>query len=78
MNHVTMSIEYRESLLQSYVERLGLLNCINGRNDDTRKLLICAANSFENVRSNRVIQLHPLGNHLNFNDGRKCVGATSF
>lgn len=53
-------------------------NYVNKCNDNTRKLLIEAANLFESVRSDRVIQLHSLDNHFNFNDGRKCVGATSF
>lgn len=72
-----MFIECRKS---STCRKIGTFwrNYVNGHNDNTRKLLIEAANLFESVRSDRVIQLHSLGNHFNFNDGRKCVGATSF
>lgn len=76
-----MFIKYKIKYRKSFTcQKIGTFwrNYVNGRNDNTRKLLIGAANLFESVRSDRVIQLHPLGNHFNFNDGRKCVGATSF
>lgn len=65
------------TIVSMVCRKLGVFwrNHVNGCNDNTRKLLIEAANSFESVRSDRVIQLHSPGNHFNFNDGaevRRC------
>lgn len=77
MNRIIVSMRCTANFRRAERLRFFCPNHVNERNDNTRKLLIEAANSFESVQTESFNYIHRVTT-LTSTTVRKCVGATSF